>query len=397
MIISLRSLSYEELKARLGENDGVVLWSCDECIKHCGFGGMEQLTVLEDLLEHDGYTVLKKELISRSCFLNLVAKRRDALSESSAIIVLACELGYQCVKTVFNDKTVVQTARTVGVGNFTTFRGPVLTSPLPWTQLEPSVNGYTLKTVSEKLGLYPTFFDAVDTVDLVNIVVDGKPFQTIKGENLLDALQKLGFRIPHLCYDPSLGSIGACRLCMVKIKGRFFPSCCTEVSEGMEIVVNDDDLDEHRRLMLEFIIAENGLDVTKRSSELRYWTRKYKLAETRFKLKTKDQQVDDSSEVMVIDPSLCVLCERCVVACNNVSGQHVIDFAGRGSDTQMITGLNERFSETNCASCMACAHYCPTEAITPKLLFKTLAIKQKPLQPIAPPLAASSTKSRGNG
>jgi ferredoxin len=63
----------------------------------------------------------------------------------------------------------------------------------------------------------------------------------------------------------------------------------------------------------------------------------------------------------------------------------------------MITGLNERFSETNCASCMACAHYCPTEAITPKLLIKKLAIKQKPLQPIAPPLVASSTKSRGNG
>ncbi len=375
MIISLRSLSYEELKARLGENDRVVLWSCDECIKYCGFGGMEQLTVLEDLLEHDGYTVLKKELISRSCFINLVAKRRDALSESSAIIVLACELAFQCVKTIFNEKTVVQTARTVGVGNFTTFRGPVLTSPLPWTQLEPSVNGYSLKTVSEKLGLYPTFFDAIDTVDMVNIVVDGKPFQAKKGENLLDALQKLGFRIPHLCYDPSLGSIGACRLCMVKIKGRFFPSCCTEVSDGMDIVVNDEELEAIRRLLLEFIIAENGLDVTKRSIELRYWARRYKVTTTRFKISAKEGRVDDSSEVLVRDSRLCVLCGRCVVVCNNMSGQHVIDLANRGSDTQIITGLNEMFSETNCASCMACANYCPTEAITLKFLFKKLAIK----------------------
>jgi ferredoxin len=396
MIISLRDISYEELKNELKKDENIVLWSCDECIKHCGLGGMEQLQVLEDLLKRDGYRV-QKELISRSCFLNLVRNHETAVSHASTIIVLACDLGYKCVKTVFQDKQVVKTMKTVGTGNYTVYRGPVLTSPLPWTKLEPSVNGYTLKTVAKKLGLYPTFFDAVDTVDLVNIVVDGKPFQAKNGENLLDALQKLGFRIPHLCYDPSLGLIGACRLCMVKIKGRFFPSCCTEVSEGMEIVVNDDELNEHRRLMLEFIIAEKGLDVTKRSRELRYWTRKYKLAETRFKLKIKDQPVDNSSEVMVIDPSLCVLCGRCVAACNNVSGQHVIDFAGRGSDTQMITGLNERFSETNCASCMACAHYCPTEAITPKLLIKKLAIKQKPLQPIAPPLVASSTKSRGNG
>jgi len=396
MIISLREISYEELKNKLKKDDKIVLWSCDECIKHCGLGGMEKLKVLEDLLKRDGYNV-QKELISRSCFLNLVRKHETTVSDASTIIVLACELGYKCVKTVFKDKQVVNTMKTVGTGNYTVYRGSVLTSPLPWTKLEPSVNGYTLKTVSEKLGLYSTFFDAVDTVDLVNIVVDGKPFQAKKGENLLDALQNLGFRIPHLCYDPSLGLIGACRLCMVKIKGRFFPSCCTHVSEGMEIVVNDDDLDEHRRLMLEFIIAENGLEVIKRSRELRYWTRKYKISGTRFKLKTKDRQVDDSSEVMVIDPSLCVLCGRCVVACNNVSGQHVIDFAGRGSDTRMVTGLNERFSETNCASCMACANYCPTEAITPKLLFKKLAIKQEPLKSIAPPLVAPSIKSCGNG
>ena len=391
MIISLRSISYGELKERLDKKEGVVLWSCDECIKHCGFGGMEKMCLLEALLEHDGYTVLKKELISRSCFMNLVAKRRDALSEASAIIVLSCELGYKCVKTVFKDKNVVNTARTLGVGNFTTFRGPVLTSPLPWTRLEPDLNGYTLKTLSNKLGLYSTFFEAVDE-ELVEITVDGKPFQAKEGANLLDSLLKLGVRIPHLCYDPSLESIGSCRLCLVKIRGKPLPSCCMEVSEGMEIVVNDDELEEMRRLLLEFIIAENGIEVLKRSMELRYWTRKYKVAETRFELKAKEWQVDDSSEVMVIDPSLCVLCGRCVVACNNVSGQHVIDFANRGSDTQMITGLNERFNETNCASCMACANYCPTEAIAPKLLFKKLAKEHEPLKPTAPPLVASSTR-----
>ena len=371
MIISLLSLSYEELKERLGGKDGVVLWSCDECIKHCGFGGVEKLQVLEDLLTRDGYTVTHKELISRSCFLNLVAKRREALSEASVIIVLACELGYKCVKTIFKDKNVVNTMRTVGVGNFTVFKGPILTSPLPWTRLEPTIQGYTLKKLAEELGLYSAFFEAADE-ELVEIRVDRKLYQAKKGANLLDALLNLGIRIPHLCYDPSLGSIGSCRLCLVKIKGKPLPSCCMEVSEGMEIVVNDDELEEMRRLLLEFIIAENGVEVLKRSMELRYWTRKYKVAETRFNLKAKEWQVDDSSEVLVIDPSLCVLCGRCVEACNNVAGQHIIDFAYRGSETQMVTGLNELISETNCASCMACANYCPTEAISLKLILKNL-------------------------
>ena len=368
----MREISYEELKNKLEKDEEIALWSCDECIKYCGLGGMEKLKVLENLLTHDGYNVVKKELISRSCFLNLVHQHKKPLSNSSTIIVLACELGDQCVKTVFGDKKVVKTMRTVGVGNFTAFRGSVLTSPLPWTRLEPTVQGYTLKTLAEKLGLYSTFFDTVDTADMVNIVVDGKPFQTKKGENLLDALLKLRIRIPHLCYDSSLGSIGSCRLCMVKIKGKPLPSCCMEVSEGMEIVVNDDELDEHRRLLLEFIIAENGFDVIKTNTEMRYWTRKYKITESRFKLKAKERQVDNSSEVMVIDPRFCVLCGRCVEACNNVSGQHILDFAYRGSDVQIVTGLNEQISKTNCASCMACVNYCPTEAISPKLILKSL-------------------------
>ncbi len=390
MIISLRDLSYDDLKRQLQPDQKIVIWSCDECIKHCGLGGAEKIQVLADLLKRDGFDV-QQELISRSCFLNLVHNHEAAVADAKTLIVLACDLGYKSVKAVFPDKQAVKTMKTVGTGNFTVYRGPVLTSPLPWTHLEPSENGYTLKTVSEKLGLQPTFFDAPQPApaDLVNIVVDGKPFQAKKGQNLLDALQELGFRVPHICYEPALGAIAACRLCMVKIKGRIFPSCCTEVTDGLDIVVNDEDLDNYRRLMLQFIIAENGLDVTKSSRELQYWVRKLKV-DAKFTLTPRDWRPDESSEVLVVDPHLCVLCGRCVAACNDISGQHVIDFAYRGSETQMITGLNERFSETNCAACMACANYCPTEAITPKLIVKKLDVKPE-LRPVPAPLVASSS------
>ncbi len=78
MIISVRSLSYDELKRNLNHDDKIVIWSCDTCVKHCGIAGMEKMTALEDLLKEDGYTVLKKELVSESCQVNLAKKHKAA-------------------------------------------------------------------------------------------------------------------------------------------------------------------------------------------------------------------------------------------------------------------------------------------------------------------------------
>ena len=376
MIISLREMTYEKLKNRLSKDDNVVIWSCDECIKYCELGGIKKAEELRERLTQDGFHV-QKELISRSCFLNLVRHRQKTLADASTIIVLACDLGYECVKSVFPNKTIVKPMKTVGVGNLTAMRGPVLTTPMPWTQLESSVKGYSMKTVAEELGLYPTFFTTSNPGEQVNITVDGQPHQVKKGANLLDALQALRIRVPHLCYDPSLGAIGACRLCMVKIKGRFFPSCCTDVSDNMEIIVNDDELDNYRKQLLEFIIAENGTDIIEKSVELRYWCRKYRINGSRYGLKPREWEVDDSSEVMVRDHHSCILCGRCVEACSKLAGQHILDIAYRGSEAQTISGLNEPINLTACAACMACANYCPTGAITPKLIIKKISINQQ--------------------
>lgn len=375
MIISLREITYQELKHRLNKDDNIVIWSCDECIKHCGLGGIEKLNKLADLLTREGYCV-QKELISRSCFLNLVRHRQKPLMNASTIIVLACDLGYECVKTIFPDTKIVKPMKTIGVGNLTVFKGPVLTTPLSWTKLESSAEGYSMKRAAKELGLYPTFFEAMNPGENVSITIDGKSYHVKKDANLLDTFQPLRIRIPHLCYDPALGAIGACRLCMVKIKGRLVPSCYTEVTEGMEIVVNDDELERYRKLLLEFIIAENGLDAIEKSVELRYWTRKYKIAGSRFELKAREWAVDDSSEVMVRDHHRCILCGRCVEACSKLAGQHILDFAYRGSETQTISDLNASMSETACASCMACANYCPTGAIVPKLIMKKIIINK---------------------
>ncbi|PVX26575.1 MAG: hypothetical protein CW691_01010 [Candidatus Bathyarchaeum sp.] len=380
MIISVRSLSYDELKRNLSPDDKIVIWSCDTCVKHCGIAGMEKMSVLEDLLKEDGYTVLKKELVSESCQINLAKKHKkaheDIFNDATTIILLTCEIGYQCVKTVFPKKKVIGTAKTFGSGNFSNKKGPILTSPLPTTGLAPETEGYTLNKLVETFNLYPKFFDAdkQPNPEKITITVDGKPLEVKKDANLLDELSANRIRIPHLCYDSSLGSIGACRMCLVKIEGKrgLIPSCCTQIEEGMIVTTDDEEITSLRKSILQMIIAECG-DEIQQSRDIRYWMRRYKITENRFKLPKKNETVDDSNEVLVKDPNRCILCGRCVRACANLSGQKVINFARRGSNTVTITGLNDPFGSTDCAHCLACAHYCPTNAITPKSISKKIS------------------------
>ena len=379
MIISVRSLSYDELKRNLSRDDKIVLWSCDTCVKHCGIAGMDKMTVLEEMLKEDGYNVLNKELISESCQINLAKKHRaaneDIFKEATAIITLTCELGYQCVRNVFPKTKVIGTAKTFGSGNFSNRKGPILTSPLPTTGLEPDPEGYTLNKLVETFNLQQAFFDADKTPspEKIMITVDGKPMEVKKDANLLDELLANRMKIPHLCYDSSLGSIGACRMCLVKIEGKrgFVPSCCTQIEEGMVVITEDEEIESLRKSVLQLIVAECG-DEIQQSRDIRFWLRRYKITENRFKLSQKEEAVDDSDEVLIRDPNRCILCGRCVRACANLSGQKVINFANRGSDTITITGLNDNFANTDCAHCLACAHYCPTNAITPKAISKKI-------------------------
>ena len=379
MIISVRSISYDELKRNLSRHDKIVLWSCDTCVKHCGIAGMEKMAMLEEMLKEDGYNVINKELISESCQINLAKKHKkvqeDLFNKATTIITLTCELGYQCVRNVFPKIKVIGTAKTFGSGNFSNRKGPILTSPLPTTGLELDPEGYTLNKLVETFNLQQAFFDADKTPspEKITITVDGKPLDVKKDANLLDELLANRIKIPHLCYDSSLGSIGACRMCLVKIEGKrgLVPSCCTQIEEGMIVTTEDEEINNLRKSVLQMIVAECG-DEIQQSRDIRYWLRRYKITENRFKLSQKQEAIDDSDEVLIRDPNRCILCGRCVRACANLSGQKVINFANRGSNTVTITGLNDPFVNTDCAHCLACAHYCPTNAITPKAISKKI-------------------------
>jgi len=389
MIISFRSKSYDDLKKQLSKDDKIVIISCNTCVVACGVGGSQALETLSQMLKADGYQVIGKDLISIGCTLTLVENhrsdpnKRDMYDASTVIIPLICENGLQCVKKVFNDKKILTVLTTVGTGNFTMDNGVVLTHPFESTSLAQSDEGYPLSDVAEKLGLFPSFFDedeaASPSTTYVKLTVDGQEVMAKKGQNLLQVCLENGIEVPHLCFHEELSEAGVCRLCLVKIEGRrdLIPSCCTHVDDGMVIITEDEELIECRRVILELILASHnhscltcskGVANIFTSCELQALVRKYGVDTTRYDENTETMSLDDSSPVIAYDPNKCILCGRCVRACEEIAGMQNLGFAHRGSQTVVVAGLNQAIDQSSCVACMACVNVCPTGALSERYL-----------------------------
>lgn len=390
MIISLRSLSYEDLKKQLVPDDKIVIISCDTCVKACGIGGSAMMSRLADMLETDGYNILGRDLISIGCAVNLVEKHRNDTKKkemydaATVIIPLICEDGLKGVNDVFKDKKVIRVAKTVGIGNFTMDRGAVLTHPFESTGLPKNSNGYALPEVAEKMNLYSGFFDEKEIDEKqkehVNLIINGRKVSARKGQNLLIVCRENGIDVPHLCFHDDLSEYGACRLCLVKIKGRkdFAAACCTHVQEGMEVVTEDDELNMCRRVILELLMASGhhncltcskGVPGPMASCELQSLIRQAGIHESRYEESTEVKPEDDSSPVMYYDPNKCILCGRCVRACQEISGMSNLGFANRSDRTVVVAGLNTEINQSACAACMACVNVCPTGALNEKVVY----------------------------
>jgi len=208
---------------------------------------------------------------------------------------------------------------------------------------------------------------------MVKLTIDNKEIEVKEGSTVLEAAKKAGIEIPHLCYQSGLSSAGACRLCLVKIKGRpeLVTSCTTEVSEGMEVITEDEEIRKVRRLMVELILSEHEHNclVCEKNGDCELQDLVYQLGieKIRLPINKKVEEIEDSSEVIVRDPNKCILCGRCVRACAEIAVQEVLDFAERGSKTFIVAGLNQKLAETDCVSCGACIQVCPTGALTEKL------------------------------
>jgi bidirectional [NiFe] hydrogenase diaphorase subunit len=203
--------------------------------------------------------------------------------------------------------------------------------------------------------------------------IDGRDFSAREHETILDVARENGIFIPRLCELEGLSTVGACRLCLVEVKGsnRLMASCVTSVEEGMEVTTTSERLERYRKGIVELLFSERNhicsVCVSNGHCELQTMAQKLDITHIHYPYRFPQAEVDASHDRFVIDHNRCILCTRCVRVCDEIEGAHTWDVMGRGIDCQVITDLNEPWgSSDTCTSCGKCVQVCPTGALFEK-------------------------------
>jgi bidirectional [NiFe] hydrogenase diaphorase subunit len=210
-------------------------------------------------------------------------------------------------------------------------------------------------------------------VRVKTLVIDGRDVSARETETILEAAQEEGIFIPTMCRLEGLSAVGACRLCLVEVKGvsKLLPACVTRVEEGMEVSTRSERLDHYRRTILELLFAEGNhicsVCVANGHCELQAMAQRLGMDHVRVPYIAPRRQIDASHRRFLFDPNRCILCTRCVRVCDEIEGAHTWDVMGRGIASRVITDLNEPWGEsTSCTGCGKCVQVCPTGALVEK-------------------------------
>ena len=207
---------------------------------------------------------------------------------------------------------------------------------------------------------------------MVNIKINNKPYTVPKGSTILEAARHAGIEIPTLCYLKDINEIGACRMCMVEVKGArsLVAACVFPVNEGMEIFTNTEKVRHSRKMTLELILSNHDRKclscVRSGTCELQQLCKEFGVdIEDRFDGEMVRYNFDDSAAHMVRDNNKCILCRRCIAACDQ-QGISVIGANARGFDTHISSAFDKDLADVSCISCGQCIVNCPTGAIVEK-------------------------------
>jgi len=224
---------------------------------------------------------------------------------------------------------------------------------------------------------------ASTSTELVTLTIDGQQVEVPKGTSLMRAAVDAGVRVPKLCATDSLEPFGSCRLCLVEVEGRKgYPASCTTPAEaGMVVHTQTPKLQDIRKGVMELYISDHPLDCLTCSAngncELQDMAGVTGLRNVRYGTAGQDvagvsgehhchAEKDESNPYFTYDASKCIVCNRCVRACEETQGTFALTISGRGFESRVSPGQDEAFMDSECVSCGACVEACPTATLQEK-------------------------------
>jgi formate dehydrogenase major subunit len=214
--------------------------------------------------------------------------------------------------------------------------------------------------------------DNEERVGLVTLSIDGHSVTVPDGTSIMRAAAHLDINVPRLCATDSLQAFGSCRICLVQIEGhKGFPaSCTTQAAEGMVVRTQSEEVVKLRRNVMELYISDHPLDCLTCSAngdcQLQDTAGEVGLREVRYGYAGAnhlDAEKDESHSYFTFDPAKCIVCSRCVRACEEVQGTFALTIEGRGFESKVSASQNEAFVDSECVSCGACVQACPTATL----------------------------------
>jgi formate dehydrogenase major subunit len=223
----------------------------------------------------------------------------------------------------------------------------------------------------------------------IHFTLDGNAIQAFDGETIFKAAQRHGVDLPHLCYKDGYRADGNCRACVVEIKGErtLAPSCCRNVTAGMEVQATSERAVKSQKMVLEMLLSDmpdtgykwNEADESLQHGELSEWACRMdvRVRPELKALRREQPKADVSHPAMAVNLDACIQCNRCVRACREEQVNDVIGYAMRGSHSEIVFDLKDPMGDSTCVACGECVQACPTGALMPKTQIGSQVVDKK--------------------